>query len=357
MENDDKQLPLCSICLGSSDSEYMKYNLVVSGAVLPLVGLVGIVGNFLVIAVYGSRELRNHSTNIYLAALALSDFCMIWTAIVLYGLEAWRHHGPPVLATIYGRSALFVFPISTVLQTTSVYFCVAAAADCFVRVVLSTKIKEKICIPRFARLLVLSVALISVIYNVPHFFELTTIDCFDDARNNSLSVQICPTDLRNNELYYQLYYTYMYTIFMAVGPLLLIVILNALVVRVVLKKGTSDDSDTISLILVVFMFIFCNSAALMVNFIEMVFAEKVYHMLVYLVDMSNLLVVINCTGNFFCYLFFGASFRRTLRKILGKKSLKTNSVWTASTTTANNYIPRNFSLQLDSNSQGREMNI
>ncbi|VDM91783.1 unnamed protein product [Litomosoides sigmodontis] len=45
-------------------------------------------------AVYGNVEQRSHSTNIYLAALALSDFCMIWTAIILYGLEAWRHHGP-----------------------------------------------------------------------------------------------------------------------------------------------------------------------------------------------------------------------------------------------------------------------
>uniref|UniRef100_A0A915PN08 G-protein coupled receptors family 1 profile domain-containing protein n=1 Tax=Setaria digitata TaxID=48799 RepID=A0A915PN08_9BILA len=148
MENNDQQLPSCDICLGSSDSNYIKYNLVVSGVILPIVGLIGIIGNFLVMAVYGSAEQRTNSTNIYLAALALSDFCMIWTAIILYGLEAWRHHGPSVLATIYGRSAQFVFPISTVLQTTSVYFCVAAAADCFVRIVLSAKIKDKYMVDR-----------------------------------------------------------------------------------------------------------------------------------------------------------------------------------------------------------------
>ncbi|CAG9533730.1 unnamed protein product [Cercopithifilaria johnstoni] len=275
MEENDKQLPSCSICLGSSDSQYIKYNLIVSGIILPIIGLIGIVGNFFVMAVYGSIEQRSHSTNIYLAALALSDFCMIWTAIILYGLEAWRHHGPTVLATFYGRSAEFVFPISTILQTTSVYFCVAAAADFFARIVLSAKIKDKICTPRFARLSVLFIAIISLLYNVPHFFELTTIDCIDEIRNNTLSVQVCPTELRNSASYYQLYYTYMYTIFMAVGPLLLLIILNVLVVRAVLKNGASDDSDTVSLILVVFMFIFCNSAALLVNFIEMVFAEKV----------------------------------------------------------------------------------
>nr|CRZ21786.1 BMA-FRPR-14 [Brugia malayi] len=195
MESNDEQLPFCSICLSSSDSRYIKYNMVVSGIILPIIGLIGIVGNVLVMVVYGSIEQRRYSTNIYLAALALSDFCMICTAIILYGLEAWRHHGPTALATVYGKSAEFVFPISTILQTTSVYFCVAAAADFFVRIVLSAQIKDKICTPRFARLSVLSIAIISLLYNVPHFFELRTIDCIDEIRNNTLSVQVCPTGM------------------------------------------------------------------------------------------------------------------------------------------------------------------
>ncbi|OZC06098.1 hypothetical protein X798_06918 [Onchocerca flexuosa] len=297
INDNDKHLPLCSICMGSSDSQYMKYNLAVSGVILPIIGFIGIIGNSLVMTVYGSIEQRNYSTNIYLAALALSDFSMIWTAIILYSIEAWRHHGPMVLSIIYVRSAKFVFPISTMLQTTSVYFCVAAAADFFVRIVLSAKIKDKICTPRykfkyyklsfkkllkfvflknvamklsfllnfteepilifrfhqkllfmkryldqffrFARLFVLSIAMISFLYNVPHFFELKVIDCIDETRNNTLSVQVCPTELRNNAFYYELYYTYMYTIFMAAGPLVIIVTLNASIVRVVFKNGAS----------------------------------------------------------------------------------------------------------------------
>lgn len=48
---------------------------------------------------------------------------------------------------------------------------------------------------RFARLAVLLMALISMLYNIPHFFELTTIDCINESRNNTLSVQICPTGM------------------------------------------------------------------------------------------------------------------------------------------------------------------
>ncbi|KHN75405.1 putative G-protein coupled receptor C02B8.5 [Toxocara canis] len=254
MEMQEEELPSCSMCLGSSDAEYMRYNMAVSGVILPIVGLIGLCGNFLVVIVYGSAEQRVNSTSIYLAALAASDFLMICTALVLYVFEAWRHQGLHLVATIYGRSAPYVFPISTVLQTTSVYFCVAAATDCFIAVVLPSRFKDSCCTPRRATMTVICITIVSVIYNVPHLFELTSIDCIDERYNYSLSVQICPTELRNNVVYYQLYYTYMYTIFMAVGPLLIIVILNICVVTAVLKKGASGKRVCFRFTLKIFKF-------------------------------------------------------------------------------------------------------
>uniref|UniRef100_A0A0M3I9A6 G_PROTEIN_RECEP_F1_2 domain-containing protein n=1 Tax=Ascaris lumbricoides TaxID=6252 RepID=A0A0M3I9A6_ASCLU len=200
MDVHDEELPSCSMCLGSSDAEYMRYNMAVSGVVLPIVGLIGLCGNFLVVIVYGSAEQRVNSTNIYLAALAVSDFSMICTALVLYVFEAWRHQGFPLVAAIYGRSAPYVFPVSTVLQTTSVYFCVAAAADCFIAIVLPSRFKDSCCTPRRAALTVMCITIVSVIYNIPHLFELISVDCIDERYNYSLSVQICPTGLFNYSL-------------------------------------------------------------------------------------------------------------------------------------------------------------
>lgn len=65
-----------------------------SGVVLAVVGLIGLVGNVLVVIVYTSANLKIYSTSIYLTALAVSDFLMIDTAMFLFVLEAWRHHGP-----------------------------------------------------------------------------------------------------------------------------------------------------------------------------------------------------------------------------------------------------------------------
>nr|CDJ93685.1 Hypothetical protein CBG16906 [Haemonchus contortus] len=157
--------------------------------------------------------------------------------------------------------------------------------------------------------------------------ERNQVDCV--ANDGSLGTQICPTDIRLDPAYYAIYYTYMYTTFLAIGPLTLLILLNICVVFTVLTKRTaeSDDSDTISLILVVFFFIFCNFTALLVNFMEIILNNP--NILVYFVDLSNLLVVINGTANFFCYLIFGAGFRLTLKKILCNfRKEKPKLIWT-----------------------------
>uniref|UniRef100_A0A1I8ADM5 G_PROTEIN_RECEP_F1_2 domain-containing protein n=1 Tax=Steinernema glaseri TaxID=37863 RepID=A0A1I8ADM5_9BILA len=329
----EPSIPFCNVCLASTEPSYQLYNMAVSGVVLAIVGLIGLAGNFLVIVVYTSAEQKIHSTSIYLAALAASDFSMICTAMFLFVLEAWRHHGPPILAYLYGSGAPLIFPLGAMFQTTSVYFCVAAAVDCFIAVVLPVSVKEICCTPKRAKVTVITLTVCCFLYNIPHFFEIQAIPCIDN-RFDTESLQICPTAIRMDPVYYTIYYTYMYTTFMAVGPLLLLVILNILVVSTVLTKGAGDDSDTVSLILVVCLFIFCNFTALLVNFLELTLYDQLKGVIIYLVDMSNLLVVINCTANFFVYLIFGASFRRTLKQFLFRDRVVSELVYTQTTESA-----------------------
>ncbi|KAI6220957.1 G-PROTEIN-RECEP-F1-2 domain-containing protein [Aphelenchoides fujianensis] len=335
-------MPFCNVCLGSTDPDYQMYNVAVSGVVLAIVGAIGLVGNLLVVAVYTSPEQRVFSTSIYLAALAVSDFSMICTAMFLFVLETWRHHGPPVLAYLYGSGAPFIFPLGAIFQTTSVYFCVAAAVDCFISVVLPKAFSEICCTPKKAKIVVFTMAVCCVFYNIPHGFELRAIECIDPRHNGIVSLQICPTEIRLDPVYYTIYYTYMYTTFMAVGPLLLLIVLNICVVVTVLRKGASEDSDTLSLILVVCFFIFCNFTALLVNFLELTLYEQLKHVIVYLVDLSNLLVVVNCTANFFLYMLFGNSFRRSFKKLMATResTKQANLLWPEG---ESNYVARRLS--------------
>ncbi|KAF8362250.1 frpr-14 [Pristionchus pacificus] len=341
MEDD---LLICSACQGSTDPFYQTYNLIMSGCIMALIGIVGLGGNCLVVRVYLSRTQRIHSSSIYLAALACSDFFLILTALFLFVLEAWRHHNQPSIAWLYVNGTPFIFPLASVFQTSSVYFCVAAAVDCFISVVVPS-LKGMCCTPHRARITVLTIMGFCLLYNIPHVFEVHKVSCWDDTANVTSS-QICPTTFRQNVFYYTVYYTYMYTTFMAVGPLLLLIVINICVVSMVVyrsktrppagkggeitERGTgiaeeAEESDLTSLILVVFFFIFCNSTALFVNFLEMILAANATeenppsNIFVYLVDFSNLLIVVNGTANFFCYLLFGASFKRTLKEILNPR--------------------------------------
>ncbi|CAI2347155.1 unnamed protein product [Caenorhabditis sp. 36 PRJEB53466] len=317
----------CNSCLGSTDPEYLTYNLGVSGVLLAIVGIVGLIGNILVVKTYLHPEQAIHSTSIYLAALGFSDFFLVLTAMFLFVLEAWRHHNYPTLAYMYVIGAPVIFPVAAVFQTSSVYFCVAAAVDCFIMVVLPESVRQLYCTPKRAKVTCGCLMAFCLVYNIPHFFELEKVDCIDE--DGLESMQICPTDIRLDPAYYAIYYTYMYTTFLAIGPLTLLILLNICVVFTVVTKGSSSESgedDTISLILVVFFFIFCNFTALLVNFMEIVFNDP--KMLVYFVDLSNLLVVVNGTANFFCYFIFGTSFRATLKKvILGSPAKRSANLW------------------------------
>lgn len=111
---------------------------------------------------------------------------------------------------------------------------------------------------------------------------------------------------------------------MAVGPLILLIALNSVIVaktvmnkRSQRKRGVapSTDSSTTTLILVVFLFIICNALSLAVNLLELI--DRNSWLLGYLVDVSNLLVVFNSSANFLIYLIFDSQFRMTMWELCG----------------------------------------
>ena len=119
--------------------------------------------------------------------------------------------------------------------------------------------------------------------------------------------------LGQNGMYFEVYYTYLYTIFMAVGPLIVLIVLNTcIVVKVFCTNSVSNhgsSGDTIMLVLVIFLFIICNSLSLIINVLETLKPNLGLN-LTYLIDLSNLLVVCNSSCNFIIYFIFGDSFKR-----------------------------------------------
>lgn len=116
------------------------------------------------------------------------------------------------------------------------------------------------------------IILIAFIYNSPHMFEIYVIDCWSlpyDGPNKD----VCPTALRQDEVsycsgivripqeYMTIYYAYMYTIVMAGGPVVLLIVINTAIVVAMRRQASQNpgaQSDIVTLVLVVCLFISCN---------------------------------------------------------------------------------------------------
>ncbi len=227
-------LPLCNVCDPlQPTAAYKQYNMVMTGILLPLIGLLGLIGNSISAIMFTRASMRN-SVNTYLCALAVSDICVITTAFFLFFMEGMRRHDAGI-AYLFGSGAPYFFPAGVAAQTCSVYFTVAAAIDCFLTVVLPRRLSLRWCTVRRALAMIAVIVVLSLLYNVTHCFEVAVVDCWD-ANFNTSSLQVCPTEFRMNDLYLTVYYVYMYTIVMAAGPLVVLIILNAGIIGVLLCK-------------------------------------------------------------------------------------------------------------------------
>lgn len=87
------------------------------------------------------------------------------------------------------------------------------------------------------------------------------------------------------------------------------------------QEEESGSSDIITLVLVVCLFISCNVLVSFLSFTTIIFQPLTVNFLEllfmiansYLIDLSNLMVVVNSSCNFLIYYAFGSHFRRTLK--------------------------------------------
>uniref|UniRef100_A0A914VT31 G-protein coupled receptors family 1 profile domain-containing protein n=1 Tax=Plectus sambesii TaxID=2011161 RepID=A0A914VT31_9BILA len=306
-------LPHCGLCQAFlSEGPYITYNLVVIGFLLPVIGVFGLFGNAMSAFLY-SRPVLRSSTNLYLCALGCSDCAVIVTALFLFFVDSVRRYSV-TLTTMFGQLSPFLYPAGMAAQTCSVYFTMAAAIDCFAQVCLPQTVKQWISQPKLIMSTICFVIIFGIVYNIPHCFEAIVVECWH-RKFLTETLEVCPDPFRFTPTYLVIYYKYMYTIFLAVGPLILLIILNSFIIiaTILLKRrnagGGADSGDTITLVLVVLLFIFCNVAALLLNIFESKLGEILGPDINYVVDGSNLMVVLNSSANFGIYYAFSGAFR------------------------------------------------
>ena len=234
----------------------------IEGIVLLCIASIGIIGNIIAIPYFASRIHRQKTFYQLLTCLSICDLIVVTNGTLLYGL--------PKVSNSYGSGtyfiiAPFVFPLFEMGSTGGIY---ATMAICIERYFV-------VCRPLWyraqatpSRTYTIPILLFSIIYNIPRFFEIKTIYIPQDPHPNNAKIaniscisnhtQDCnnseseldgqevhqtfqysfeATKLRQNVNYYGVYHVGCAIIFQFILPLLVLIILNILIVRELIKHN------------------------------------------------------------------------------------------------------------------------
>uniref|UniRef100_A0A7I4YS48 G_PROTEIN_RECEP_F1_2 domain-containing protein n=1 Tax=Haemonchus contortus TaxID=6289 RepID=A0A7I4YS48_HAECO len=316
---------------------YAGYNLALIIIALPPLSLFGVCTNVINIYVYSRKRMQN-SANTYLLFLACSDFLVIVTGLFIFWIDSARSYIPELARAPY--TTVYILPFGYMAQTCSIYFTVAAAFDCFINVCWKS-VSNDYCTIRRAKQICTTVIIVSIMYNSLRFPQFNLRKCFHETSGDQI-IEICPTTLFFT--INMVYNVYMYMVLMTLLPFLFLLCLNAVIVvrqsletnkqQQVSKVDSSDSllkptanqssgaDDTITMIMVVILFLACNTLALVVNVIETFFDPDPL-LLNLLSDASNFLVILNSSVN--CVIYF--VFNKEYREIVFSKFHQTVDKW------------------------------
>ncbi len=302
---------------------------------VPIFGAIcvsGLVGNTLSFVVL-QWEKRNRVATFLLQVLAMADnlflifsgFSQMFSAITLYyGWDATHDAALPYIQT-------FIWPFVSITQFGTVWMTVLIAANRYIAICRPFQ-AHKLCSMTKVRLQVGLVAVLAVIYNIPRFMEFKLTSDWDEQTNSSY-VYAKPTAMKESRVYNIAYDSVIYCIFLFLGPLALLVVLNVCIIRELfaarqrfLKRqipiAGEDEENNITLVMVIIMAIFViTQTPAFINALlgtispEAYVCGKVYF---YYFHISNLLVCVNSSTNFVVYCLFRQQFRERMRNFCNK---------------------------------------
>ncbi|XP_043214314.1 FMRFamide receptor-like [Amphibalanus amphitrite] len=299
------------------------------GVLLNSVNLVGLVCNSTSVYILSRPPMRS-STSCCLIGLAVYDMLLLASSVFIWGVPAitgytgyWRSltEGAIPAATPW------LFPLANIAHTGSTYVTVAVTVERYVAVCHPLR-SRSVCTYGRARLYMLIISALVVLYNVPRFLEaeLRPLPAQDGAPDG---YTVCASALRAHPVYIAVYVVWLYLLVMYCLPFGTLLVLNTLIYRHVqvanrtrqlLSRQQQREIGLATLLFaIVLLFLTCNSLAFVINIIELARSTSSFDLdgatLAVLTDVSTLLVNISSASNFFLYCIFGRKFRRLFLRI------------------------------------------
>lgn len=281
--------------------------------VICLLGLVGNIISFVVLL----NAFRRSTMFFVLRAVAVSDtlflLCVfiIQTVVNVYSKTGWLQWCQTYRAYIQ----FYVWPVMLTTQMSTVWLTVLVSLERYVAICFPLK-AAVVCTMTKARRAVAAIYVVSIVYNIPRYFEMRV----------NQDLQLERTAVGSSPLYRYFYSCALYSLCLYFVPLLLLVFLNVRLVMA-LRRGKKqwqslqfrqkkEQNLTVIPLTIVLVFFICGSPALTVNVIDsispQVFAQTIF---LNLMLVGNFLVVLNSASNFVIYCLLGKKFRSKLTQL------------------------------------------
>ncbi|XP_063973983.1 FMRFamide receptor isoform X2 [Diachasmimorpha longicaudata] len=292
------------------------FEFITNGILLNLVGLFGLFGNIISMIILSRPQMKS-SINYLLIGLARCDTVLIIASVLIHGLPAIYAYTGLLFDYKFGvfpQIVRYLYPLSCMAQMVTVYLTLTVTMERYVAVCHPLRARS-FCTYGRARIAVLCIVIVSIIYNMPKFWE---VDLEEEIhwKYNVTVYCVVPAILRSSDIYITIYVNWMYFFVYYAFPFVALVVFNIAIYRRVRKANRDlqqlsrhqrrEINLATMLLCVVIVFIVCNVLPLASN----VFEKFQVLPPAWLVQAGNLLVTINSSINFIVYVIFGRNFKR-----------------------------------------------
>ncbi|CEF61195.1 G protein-coupled receptor, rhodopsin-like family and GPCR, rhodopsin-like, 7TM domain-containing protein [Strongyloides ratti] len=309
----------------------------------------GVFLNFICIYVFRQHS-KEHTAPVihyYLITLTLWQTAVLLNGFLLYSF-------PNMYRVYFGSLESYqlfypyIFAGANITMVASVWVILVLTIDRYLALCKPLKHRYIGKRSRVKRIMIL-VSVLAFFYNIPRFFEIVTNKtCTNVNGTINCIYYVDRTPFAHNSLYHILYKIISQLLLVSLIPCFILFILTlkiSLAIRhailrrkklcpdmaetsKVLKKSkpvSREHKANIMLVLIIVKFLISTILPTACDIIEKIIGAEVFqrsYFATIVVDISNFLIVLNCSTNFWVFLFYGQRFRKYCKRIFSNKLLR-----------------------------------
>ena len=320
--------PPMNFTLPPLKKSYNQFDYIAECYIVMFIAIFGLLGNFLSIIVMNKDKERREMLFL-LQILALADSFYLLLCLLRYPTKYF------VSINDYYMMQIYVFPFTKTAQTSAVWAMLLVTVDRYIYICEPLKAQQKFT-TRGRRIMAFLVFLFAFIYNLPRFFDSCLMAFVDPCTNRKLLSMVYSPTFNKGNIYLNVYVYGLYIVFLYLGPLLTLVILNAKLIGAIRQsrkrhqipiggnsnlenRRNGETNATMILVIIIIIFILCETPELLMKLISLLnrhlrFINNKSTIFNTLSTINTILLVANSAVNFIVYVAYGKRFRRIMRQ-------------------------------------------